>query len=373
MFCGYLKQSTAVTIKVGPLTNNPGEDPITVDPFLASAIRISKNGGALAVRSDTSDGALDAVGIYDVALNATDTNGLGILTVVAFTAGLHPHRQTYQVLPANVWDSLMAGSDTLDVQVTGIGANVVTATSIASNAVTAAKIASDAITAAKIAADVTTEIAAGITIPTAAAIADAVWDEARSGHTTAGSFGQGVASVQGNVTGSVGSVTGSVGSVAAAGITAASFDAGAISEPAVASNTITAAKIATNAITSAKIDATFGNEIADAVWDEQRSGHVAAGSFGEGVSVASMLSSVGNMIADHVLRRPYGSARTSSDGDAVSFRSLLGGLGKLVNKWSISGTTLTVYQEDDTTSSAPGGTQTLTAAPGADPISAIDT
>lgn len=44
-------------------------------------------------------------------------------------------------------------------------------------------------------------------------IVDGVWDEARSAHTDAGSFGQGVASVQGNVTGSVGSVSGAVGSV----------------------------------------------------------------------------------------------------------------------------------------------------------------
>jgi len=38
----------------------------------------------------------------------------------------------------------------------------------------------------------------------------AVWDEARSSHTTAGTFGQGVASVQGNITGSVASVTNAV-------------------------------------------------------------------------------------------------------------------------------------------------------------------
>lgn len=50
-------------------------------------------------------------------------------------------------------------------------------------------------------------------LPTAAGNADAVWDEARAGHVTAGTFGQGSASVQGNVTGSVGSVTGAVGSV----------------------------------------------------------------------------------------------------------------------------------------------------------------
>lgn len=47
----------------------------------------------------------------------------------------------------------------------------------------------------------------------AAVIADAVWDEARSGHVAGGSFGEGVASVQGNVTGSAASVSGAVGSV----------------------------------------------------------------------------------------------------------------------------------------------------------------
>lgn len=45
----------------------------------------------------------------------------------------------------------------------------------------------------------------------AASVADAVWDEARAGHVAAGSFGEGVASVQGNVTGSVASVSGAVG------------------------------------------------------------------------------------------------------------------------------------------------------------------
>lgn len=42
--------------------------------------------------------------------------------------------------------------------------------------------------------------------PSAATVADAVWDEARADHTAAGSFGQGVASVQGNLTGSIGSL-----------------------------------------------------------------------------------------------------------------------------------------------------------------------
>ena len=78
--------------------------------------------------------------------------------------------------------------------------------------------------------------------PTAAAIADAVWDEARSGHTSAGSFGQGVASVQGNV-------TGSTASIAAAGITSTSFDTGAITATAIASDAIGASELATDAVT----------------------------------------------------------------------------------------------------------------------------
>jgi len=64
--------------------------------------------------------------------------------------------------------------------------------------------------------------------PSAATIADAVWDEARSGHVAGGSFGEGVASVTGAVgsaSGNVGgNVTGSVGSVT--GLTAS--DVGAI-------------------------------------------------------------------------------------------------------------------------------------------------
>jgi len=66
-------------------------------------------------------------------------------------------------------------------------------------------------------------------------ISDAVWDEQRGGHTTGGSFGQGVASVQVNVTGSVGSVT-TVGSGA---ITAPSFASGALDSAALATSAVT--------------------------------------------------------------------------------------------------------------------------------------
>lgn len=94
----------------------------------------------------------------------------------------------------------------------------------------------------------------GLTSASEDSIVDKVWNELRSGHTTAGSFGQGVASVQGNVTGSVNSVTGAV-------------------------------TVGTNndktgyTLTSGEEDA-----IVDKVWNELRSGHTTAGSFGQGMA-----------------------------------------------------------------------------------------
>lgn len=115
-----------------------------------------------------------------------------------------------------------------------------------------------------------------------------------------------------------------------------------------------------------------------------QAGAITAAAFGVGaidataiatdaIGSAELSSAAANKIADQTLRRTYANARASADGDAVNFRSLLGAIGKLVNKWSISGSTLTITQEDDVTSTAPGGTQAITVTVGADPITALDT
>jgi len=75
-------------------------------------------------------------------------------------------------------------------------------------------------------------------------------------------------------------------------------------------------------------------------------------------------------IADHVWRRTYANVRASSDGDAVSYRSGLGAMAKLVNKLEVSGSNLLLYHEDDTTAI---GTQAITTSPSAEPITALDT
>lgn len=68
-----------------------------------------------------------------------------------------------------------------------IGANT-----LATNTITAAKIGSDAIGASELAADAVTEIANAVAAPSAATIADAVWDEDATAHQTQGTFGQAI-------------------------------------------------------------------------------------------------------------------------------------------------------------------------------------
>jgi len=140
--------------------------------------------------------------------------------------------------------------------------------------------------------------------PSAATVADSVWDEARASHVAAGSFGEGVASVQGNVTGSVGSVT------------------------------------------------SFGTLIAD-IW--------AHGSR----TLTDVSVTILNKIADRIIRRSYANAAASADGDAKTLRSILGVIARLTNRNAVSGSTLTIYEADDTT---PLGTMTLTTNAGAEPV-----
>lgn len=85
---------------------------------------------------------------------------------------------------------------------------------------------------------------------------------------------------------------------------------------------------------------------------------------------AGITATAARVIADHVLRRSWASAAASADGDALSFRSLLGAVAKLVNKVGITTSTLTVYQSDDATAL---GTQAVTTDATADPITAVDT
>jgi hypothetical protein len=162
------------------------------------------------------------------------------------------------------------------------------------------------------------------TMPTNASIADAVWDEATVGHTTAGTFGEQVKTDidailddtgTSGVVVAAGSKTGYA--IGTGGITSASFAAGAID----------AAAIAADAITSSELAQSAAQEIADEILDRNLAG-----------------------------------------GGSGNTRNVRNALRALRNKQAIAAGTLTVYQEDDTTSA---WTAAVTTTAG-DPISAID-
>lgn len=135
------------------------------------------------------------------------------------------------------------------------------------------------------ASDTTFTLSSGGNGITLASLADAVWDELRSGHTTTGTFGQGVASVQGNI-------VGSVAGVADDAITASSFVPGAITATALAADCITAAKIADGAIDAATFAAdaiTASALAADAVTEIQ-----------SGLATAAALATV-DTVVDSIL------------------------------------------------------------------------
>lgn len=107
-----------------------------------------------------------------------------------------------------------------------------------------------------------------------------------------------------------------VGTIAANAVSIASIQDGAIDAGAIAADAITAAKIAAGAIDSAELSAAACNKI-----------------------------------ADHILRRVYGTARVSGDGDTLNKRTLLGLLAFFANKWAVDAgnTEVDIYHEDDTT------------------------
>jgi hypothetical protein len=351
--------------------------------------------GATAIANKNSGGATHMQnGLYYCVLDATDTNTLGALVVFVHKSGALAVRVECEVLDAVVYDSLIAASDKLQVDTVQVGGTTQTAGDIMADtndiqsrlpaALVSGRMDSSVgayqsgmtplqPTVAGRTLDVTatgeagldldntagtlakgTELtgfndldAAGIrsatglasanldtqlaALPTATENADQVWDEAIAGHLGAGSTGEKLDSA-----GSAGDPWG------------------------------TAVPGAYGAGTAGKI---LGDNLNAAI--SSRSSHSAADVWASGTRTLTDISAtIANKLADHTLRRTYANARASSDGDTFDFRSLLGAIAKLVNKWTISGATLTLYHEDDATSA---GTQAITSDAAADPITQLDT
>lgn len=189
----YLKQSTTTYVYLGPFVDDT--DGKTAETSLSITAYLSKAGAVAAARNSATAITHDRDGYYRVELNATDTGTLGRLRVFSSTAGALPVWSDFTVLPANVFDSLIAGSDALQVHTNEITNDLITANTLAATAT--AEIA-DAIwdevqsghtTAGTFGRFLDAEVSDAAAPPSAATIADAVWDESLSGHLTTGSAG----------------------------------------------------------------------------------------------------------------------------------------------------------------------------------------
>jgi hypothetical protein len=99
------------TIVLGPFVDSTdGVTPETGLTVNQAAVRLSKNGAAFAQKNDATSATHGENGYYLCPLNATDTNGAGVLTVAVAATGALPVRQDYMVLPAAAYNALVAGT-----------------------------------------------------------------------------------------------------------------------------------------------------------------------------------------------------------------------------------------------------------------------
>ena len=126
-----LKQSTAATIVMGPMLDstdgNTQETGLTISQ---ADIRLSKNGGAFAQTNNAAGATHMEVGNYSVPLDTTDTGTLGKLRVSVHESGALAVWREFMIVPANVYDSLVLGTDVLTADITQIGGDAQSATDL---------------------------------------------------------------------------------------------------------------------------------------------------------------------------------------------------------------------------------------------------
>ena len=248
-FQGFLKQSTAVDVLVGPfLDESDGKTAETGLTISQADVRLSKNGQNMAQKNDSTSCAHDELGMYNCELDATDTNTVGQLTISIHESGALPVRLDYHIVEEAVYDAMYGASAAGPLQSTTAGRTLdVTANGEAgldfgntTGTIDAAQLGADCITAAKIADD---------------AIA--------AEH------------------------------IASGAIVAATFASGAINAAAIATDAITSNELADGAITAAKLggDCITAAKIAD---DAIAAEHIASNAFVAATFAASSLDGKGD-------------------------------------------------------------------------------
>jgi methylglyoxal synthase len=148
-----LKISTATTVTIGPVLDADGA---AVTTAVVTNFSLVKNGSSAALTTETLTHV--ANGYYTLALTSGNTDALGNLEVFVNNTAMSMTVFRYNVIAAQVYDSIVSGTDLLQTDVREMLADVITSSTLATSAVDE--------------------------------IADGVWDEPYNQHTTAGTFGK---------------------------------------------------------------------------------------------------------------------------------------------------------------------------------------
>jgi hypothetical protein len=162
----YLRTNTATRVTVGPffdktdgvtpetsLTVTSCKLTMTVDDAGVPTLVLDAAATASSGNNDMVHITNDDAGFYDLELAAANVNYLGRAMLAITDAATHcPVFHEFMILPANVYDSMILGSDALQVHANEITAGLLTAAAFAANAINAAKLDPD----------VTTELQSGL-------------------------------------------------------------------------------------------------------------------------------------------------------------------------------------------------------------------
>lgn len=171
-----LRQSTAgQEVPLGPfLDTTDGDSEETGLTIANTDILLWKTGGTTLASKNSGGATHISNGIYYAVLDATDTNTLGSMKIFVHVAGAWFCTLTCLVYPQAVYDSLIAGTDSLTVDL-------------------------NADQSAATVGTVTTATTAGLS----AAAVDAIWDEVVTAHTTANTAGENLNVINDMLTGKV--------------------------------------------------------------------------------------------------------------------------------------------------------------------------
>lgn len=155
----YLRQSTSSTDMIGPFLNDvDGSTPVSNLEISAPDVRLSKNGDTWAAKSGAALLSHAENGFYQLTFSTADTDTAGHMRLMVYEFNATPVWHDYTVLPQQVYDSFVAGTDALQVHTNEITADLITAAVIADAAIDADTFAAGAVDANALAADAVDEI-----------------------------------------------------------------------------------------------------------------------------------------------------------------------------------------------------------------------